>query len=200
MDIPSGAQLRELISALAPGIVILGVRQCFVAAPRPKLEERVLSFACVSIIYYAVAAPLAALAKQHAGVAPWALGGLEYLVVPSLIGTALGIATHYDFMDVVWDKIGVSPVHHAPTAWDYLFSRVRQAPFVLVTLTDGSQVAGRYGKGSFSSSSDAERDLLIGEVYDINHNEPWKLVEPPKSILLCGKDIRFVEIFREPSK
>jgi hypothetical protein len=197
VSLPSGSEIVGLVTTLAPGFVILGIRQWFVAAPAPKLEERAFSYAAVSIVYYALANSTIAVLAPFVRVQPWVTQGLEYLVVPALVGVLIGVATLKDLSDVFWNSFGIRPFHHAPTAWDYAFTRLKSAPFVLVTLGDGSQVAGHYGDGSFAASSSGERDLLICEVYDTDH-EPWVPLSPTRSILLCGRDIRFVEFYKEP--
>lgn len=198
MSMPSASDIIELVTTLAPGLVILGIRQWFVAAPPPKLEERAFAYASVSIVYYAIANPLIALCKPWAKADPWQLNALEYFIVPTIIGIIFGIATLKDTSDRFWRLFGVSPFHHAQTAWDYVFSRLKKAPFVLVTLSDGSKVGGFYGEGSFAASSSTERDLLIIEIWTISEDKPWTRQIPVRSILLCGRDIRSVEFFKEP--
>jgi hypothetical protein len=194
VSLPTATEIVGLVTALAPGLVILGIRQWFVAAPPPKLEERAFNYVAASIVYYAIFGPLAVMAGKVWQ--PWLVHALEYLVVPAIVGVALGAAALRDVSDRLWGVVGLQPVHHAPTAWDYAFTRLKVAPYVLVTLSDGSQVAGRYGKGSFAASSPDERDLLICEMFDSDHR-PWAQISPPRSILLCGRDIRFVEFFQE---
>jgi hypothetical protein len=187
------------VTALAPGLVILGIRQWFVAAPPPRLEDRAIAYASVSIVYYAVTQPLIAIIKLTALIGPWPTNALEYVVVPALIGFVVGIATIKDLPDRFWSLFNITLVHHAPTAWDYAFTRLRTPPFVLVTLADNSKVGGYYDKGSFAASLSGERDLLINELWMTPEDDHWTQVTPVRSILLCGRDIRFVEFFKEPN-
>jgi hypothetical protein len=85
---------------------------------------------------------------------------------------------------------------HLPTAWDYLFEGLTPDTFVLVTLLDGTQVAGKMTNNSFASSSKEERDLYIQEVWEIGKKgDQWTPLNPPRGILLCGKNIKFVEVY-----
>jgi hypothetical protein len=195
MSLPSPSEVIAFVTALAPGLVILGIRQWFVAAPSPGLEERAISYASVSIVYFALANLVIALAHLPTVNPPIWLQALEYVVVPSLIGALFGVATVRDWSDRIWGRFGFAPVHHVPTAWDYKFSRLESPPFVLVTLSDGSRVGGRFSQGSFASSSNGERDLLLNEVWNAPDKGDWIQVLPPRSILLCGRDIRFIEFF-----
>jgi hypothetical protein len=180
---------------------MLWVRQRFVAAPPPKVEERLIGYAGVSIVYLAVVNPIAEMAGVKAAdqhpVTSLVLNGLEYIIVPALLGVLAGFAAQKDWSDRFWALFHISLVHHAPTAWDFSFTRLKTAPFVIVTLKDGSRVAGNYCRGSFASSNNKERDLLIAELYDCD-KQPWEPVHPLRSVLLCGQDIRFVEFFTEP--
>ncbi len=194
MEFPSADDLKGLIAALAPGLIILGIRQAFMAGARPDLKDRVISYAAVSAIYYAVANPAFALFRDRFGLLVWPSDALEYVGLPLLIGGLVALATAQDWASGLWRLVGIQPVHHVPTAWDYLFSRLPDETYILVTLSDGSQVAGLYGEGSFASSNDGERDLLISDVWEVTHGK-WTRSETPKSILLCGRDIRTVELF-----
>ena len=191
MEFPKAAELKELVSTLAPGLIILGIRQWFMAGSQPDLKDRALGYAIVSAAYYATVGPLVQWSRSL-GLEDWTARLIEYAALPILIGLLAGMATNKGWAQVIWKQLGVQPVHHVPTAWDYALSRVRPNSFLLVTLSDGSTVGGLYGEHSFASSKSDERDVLIGRVYNTS-GEQWEPVEPPKSILLCGKDIRFIE-------
>ena len=92
------------------------------------------------------------------------------------------------------DKIRLKLFHHLPTAWDYTFENFEPGSFELVELKDGRQIGGKLGEKSFISSTKDERDILIESVWTITSGT-WTEVQPPRSILLCGGDIRWIEIF-----
>jgi hypothetical protein len=194
MDLPTAADLKAVVATLAPGIIILGARQSFMAAPAPKLEDRLISYAYTSILYYA-AANVVIGSIDLSAVQPWAVSFSEYIAIPAVIGATLGVAVRIDALDWLWRIIRIRPIHHAPTAWDWQFSRINKGTFVLVTLKDGSQVAGVYGDGAFSSSKGGERDLFLSSVYDMGTGGTWAEMSPPRSILLCGRDIKTIEFF-----
>lgn len=195
MDLLKASELKELVSALAPGLIILGIRQKFVAGPVPSLQDRAISYAAVSAVYYAIFHPSIAFLETTLQIGKWSASALEYVVIPLIFGALLGLETFFDAATRFWSKIGIQPVHHVPTAWDYAFSRLQRGTYVIVTLTDGSQVSGVYGAGSFSSSSKDERDILIDDVWEVEEGV-WTRAPAPKSVLLCGKDIRTVELFK----
>lgn len=189
-------QLKALIAVLAPGLLILWVRQWFVAGPPPPFQERVVSYAGVSTVYYALSVPAFGYLEGVRNLPVWLSNGLEYAVVPILIGGLLAISAANDLVGKSIRALGLSPNHHTPAAWDYAFSRLRGEVFLVVTLADGSRVHGRYAQNSFSSSSEHERDLLIEESWDVDDDNQWTLPNDQRAILLCGKDIRAVEFIR----
>lgn len=188
--------LKAVIAALAPGLIILGIRQRFIAAPQPSFQDRALAYAGVSAIYYAAVHPVISFGEAALHLPLWGGNALEYVFLPVIAGLILGFTSANDVVDSALRRLGLAPIHQIPAAWDYAFSRLRGNTFVLVTLNDGSQVAGFFGKQSFASSSDKERDLLIEDVWIVNTNGPWTKPDTAKSILLCGKDIRLVEFIR----
>jgi hypothetical protein len=64
----------------------------------------------------------------------------------------------------------------------------------MVTLADGSTVAGIYGTQSFASSDPAERDLLLQEIYDLDDNT-WSKRTEQQAILIPSKEIKLVQIW-----
>ncbi|WP_438853051.1 DUF6338 family protein [Brevundimonas nasdae] len=196
MELANVENLKALISALAPGLIILGIRQRFIAGPEPSFQDRTLAYASVSALYYAVSSPLVEYLTELGRLEPWAIDAFQYVLAPALIGILAGVVISNDWVGSLLRHLRLAPVHHVPTAWDYAFSRLRGETYLLVTLSDGTQVAGFYGQQSFASSSNNERDLLIEDVWVVNKSKPWTRAAPAKSILLCGRDIRLVEFIR----
>jgi hypothetical protein len=195
MELPKADELKGLASLLAPGLIILWFRQRVTVGPVPKLEERALAYACISSIYYAAAHPVLQYWGPRWHWNPTFTVFVEYLALPVAIGIAVAATANRVWTDRFWRAIGLQPVHHIPTAWDYVFSDLSSEQFILVTLTDGSQVAGLFGRGSFASSNEGERDLLIASVWDITESG-WTEPGERRSVLLCGKDIKCVEFLR----
>src|SRR3546814_16510889 len=82
------------------------------------------------------------------------------------------------------------------TGLGWRFSRLAGSNWVLVTMQDGSTVAGLFGGQSFASSDPAERDIYIEQVYDYTADGEWHCARPGNSILVMREEIRFVEFFR----
>jgi Family of unknown function (DUF6338) len=116
-------------------------------------------------------------------------------VSPAMLGLGVGALGQRNAGRRLLDRLGISTLHPIPTAWDYFFGR-RVPVWVVVTLTDGSYVAGYYGTGSFASSERDERDLYLEAVYNIQDATEW--VEVPRSagVWIRGTQIRHLE-FRQ---
>jgi hypothetical protein len=194
LEFPDAHHVSELLRLVTPGIIITAVRARAVSGIAPELKDKILEFGVVSVIYGAVAGPLF---HDSSGVTltptVWAL--LYSLVVPLIIGIALAYMSGYQLIYKAAEKISLPLAHHVPTAWDYTFSALPSGAFILVTLSDGTIVPGRMSKNSFASSSSDERDLLIEQLWEIDGQGNWSQVQPARSTLICGKDIRLVEVF-----
>ena len=89
-------------------------------------------------------------------------------------------------------RYGVYTVHPVPTAWDYVFSH-STGSWVLVTLADGSTVAGVFSARSFASSDAAERDLFLEQLYKVEDDGPWQPVPMNRGVWIRGEAIRAIE-------
>jgi hypothetical protein len=193
---PEAKEIKELLALIAPGLIILGIRQWFVAAPTPKLEERALNYAAVSAVYFVVATPTVAAVARWLNLNDFTAHAWEYLYLPSAIGLLFGVGTYFDWPAKIWTLLRVQPVHHIGTAWDYAFRSLPRQTYIVVTLNDGTQVAGLYDGRSFTSSMREERDILVDTMMELDEAGVWSEATPSKRILLCGRDIRAVEFFK----
>jgi hypothetical protein len=195
-DLPTAKEVSDLALLLVPGLLILGIRARFREGAVPDLKEKVVSYAVASTVYYAVVGPVFHVARGVA-LAPWAWDALHYFVVPCIVAALVVLFDQTEYLYRLADKAGVRLAHHIPAAWDYAFSRLDRGTFVWIKLNSGTEYAGKMGRSSFASSSTSERDLYLEEVWETHGvGEPWTRLEPVRGVLLCGKDIQRVEIFR----
>lgn len=195
MDFLDPAKFPALIAALAPGFLIMFVRRQFLVGKPPSLQDRAVTYLAISAVYFAVSIPTFAYLEANCRLLPQAGDFIEYFALPIVVGFILALVTTHRGLDRAWQLIGLQPIHHIPSAWDYMFGNLRVESWVIVTLNDGSSVAGKYDRGSFASSDGGERDLLISQVWEVDDGV-WSEPPTPKSILLCGRDIRTVEVFK----
>jgi hypothetical protein len=113
-------------------------------------------------------------------------------VSPLAVGVVLGIAHQKNYPNWLRQITGIAMIHPIPTSWDYAFS-TGESCWVIVTLKDGSQVAGFWGPSSFASSDPKERDIFIEKVFKIPKRGAWKEVPRTSGILLRGDEIQHIE-------
>lgn len=193
-DLPSASEITSLAAALAPGIIILGIRSRYREGPPVELKDSLVAYAVTSTAYYAAAYPLF-YAENGVELWPWLWRLLQFFLLPIAVAFAVVEFDQRGLFYKLSQKLELRTTHHIPAAWDYAFSRIRRGTYVLVKLTDGTQYGGKMGRNSFASSAVGERDLYIEEVWSVPDDAPWTLVQPKRSVLLCGKDIKWVEIF-----
>ena len=193
-DIPTASEITRLTGLLAPGIVILWVRGRFRDPSPPKLADKMTSYAVVSIAYNAASYPLFH-AHGWVELPTWLWQLMLYFIVPLIVGVGLVFFDQSERFYEFTQRIGLRPVHHTPTAWDYTF-RTREPSFALIHLTDGSEVAGAWIEGSFASSTSGDRDVFIAQMWKVEGDGSWAVVDPPRSILICGGTIRMVEFIK----
>ena len=193
-DLPSAANIKEIVSLFAPGLIILWARSRVTAGPKPELQERLISYALASTAYYAAVSPLFYVVNC-VELPIWLWTSLQYALLPAAIGWLLAYCSQRGLEYKIADKFGLQLCHHIPAAWDFTFSQMAEGKYILVTLKDGSRIGGIFDSASFSSSSKDERDMLIGDVWNVDEKEGWHQADPPRSALLCGGDIHYIEIF-----
>lgn len=84
-----------------------------------------------------------------------------------------------------------------PTAkpWDYVFAQ-RKPYWVIVTLKDGKQFAGRYDSTSFASSSPAPEQLYLEEAWVLNADGGFERSRTETAgIIILSSEILTVELF-----
>ncbi len=194
VDIPSAANIKEIVSLFAPGMLLLWTNSRIKAGPTPELQDRLIGYAVASTAYFAAVSPLFYV-SNGLQLPNWLWTVLHYALVPILLGIGLAFASQREWEYKIARLLGLNFSHHIPAAWDYTFSQMPEASYILATLKDGSQVGGLFGTSSFASSSKDERDLLIEDVWTVEQKE-WKQADPSRSVLLCGADINYIEIFK----
>jgi len=86
--------------------------------------------------------------------------------------------------------------HPTGKPWDFVFSQ-RQCFWIIVTLKNGDQVAGKFAGNSFSSSHPANEQLFLEETWVMNDDGGF---ERPRTntagILILSGEILTVELFK----
>lgn len=86
--------------------------------------------------------------------------------------------------------------HPTGRAWDYFFG-LKEPAWVIVTLTNGKKIGGKYSSESFSSSAPNPEQLYLEETWEINSDGGFeKEREDTKGILILSKEIESIEFFK----
>lgn len=190
------------LAFVVPGFVMHSVLS--LSAPR-RDEGAHLSFIrffTLSCLNYAVWSWLIYLTfnstffTQHPSRAAVAWGVVVFIspVVLGLLGAQL---RQREVLRRLLQKCGFRPIHAIPTGWDYVFQKADDPAWVLVTLKDGSQVAGLFGTRSFASSEPAERDLYLESIFKIPDSGPWQVVQRSAGILIRADQISHIEFWTD---
>jgi Family of unknown function (DUF6338) len=194
-DLPNPIEIANLAGLLAPGLIISTIRTRAITGSIPDIKDRLVSYALISTAYFAVVTPLFQIFGS-AGMPQWVASVLQNFLLPLILGIGLAYVYQWRWSYKLAEKCRLHLAHHLPAAWDYVFEDLPAETFVLVTLNDGTQIAGKMSKDSFASSNKEERDLFIREVWETGDAESaWTPLNPPRGILLCGQGIKFVEVY-----
>jgi hypothetical protein len=109
--LPTAEDLKAVEASLAPGVIILSMRQRFIPGPGPDFSERLIRYGAVSAAYYAFARPLLELAPGRFGLLEWKFDLLEYVLIPGLIGALAAIEARGQLSDRLWRRLGA---HNQP--------------------------------------------------------------------------------------
>lgn len=176
-----------------PGAIILFVRSQLTTGRLPPPSERLLSYLIVSAIYLALTLPFVDYQPELglSNLSSWSW--IFWLfVIPAVVGVFL--AALWGRIHDLLVKIGLRLVHPIPNAWDWKFSNVDDK-WVLVTLIDGSEVAGYLGSKSFISSDPSERDIYIEKLFQIDsQTKEWK-ESGSKGILIASGQVKTIEFW-----
>jgi hypothetical protein len=155
---------------LVPGYLFLVARRTFAVGDTRDKEALLLECIAGSLVFWVVVGTPFLLAS---GWRPASLSGAaqslgpRWLMALAAVAVVLPLLAGFGVGRVESRRgwlLGRRRVH--PKAWDWRFSRPERL-FVLVTLTDGTQLGGYWGSRSFASSFPNEEDLFLEAVYDV---------------------------------
>lgn len=167
------AKLQLFLVFAVPGIVALYVRAQFLTGRMPPITEGAIAYVILSVIYHAVAYPIAAplYAQPSTG---WMVVGWFFLLFigPATFGFLLGLNVRKGWTKKLLGKLHLNTIHPVNSAWDWRFGECEEC-WVLAVLKDGTKWAGYLGRKSFMSSDPVERDLFIQLVYEVGNDNKW---------------------------
>ena len=183
---------------IIPGLIITYIRAQFIAGRMEKMTDAVLGYLTITFIYYGISIPfIGYILSYEQGLVKSIFWWVLIILGPAIFGVFLGVAIQREWLRWIAIKLRLRLVHNTPTSWDWRFANCLTARFLMVTLTDGSAVAGIFGSGSFASTDPTERDLYIQEIMDVDEAGEWSYRSEQTGILILAKEIRYVEFKQE---
>jgi hypothetical protein len=96
-----------------------------------------------------------------------------------------------------WHPVGKYFVHPIRKPWDYVF-RKRTRFWIIVHLKNGQKIGGFFGPESFASSSPADEQIYLEEVWALDEEGRFeRLIERSRGIIVMKDEIRAVEFFEQ---
>ncbi len=171
MKLESNSDLYFLLAVLVPGFIYNGVLAHFV--PLHQNSEKaliLLRLLTATAFNYAICSPVIYLLATNALFPHNALrqGSTWFIIiflVPVLLGLVRALVIQRDSGTWFYKLVKLRPISAIPTGWDWIFGRTDPC-YLLITLTDGTEIAGYFGAKSMASSDPERKDLYIEKVYN----------------------------------
>jgi len=199
-DPKSYADLLLFVTYVAPGLVILWARARFLSGRMLAGKDGVLGYITLSVVFLLLVQLGILLATGRVTppheLTPW--WPAISLVGAAAFGAALGLDGANGWTRRGLARLGLGVVAAHGTAWDAKFSRLTPC-LMVVTLKDGSGIAGWCGEESFIGSDPAGRDLYLEQVYADDGQGNWVIQSEGAAVYIVGSEIRAVELSVPPA-
>ena len=85
--------------------------------------------------------------------------------------------------------------HPIGKPWDYVFSKL-EPYWVIITLTGGKKIAGKYSYKSFTSSAPHDEQIYLEETWVLDEEDAFLMPRKgTRGILITSKEIETIEFF-----
>lgn len=129
------------------------------------------------------------------------LWSMVVFILPVLIGICFGILVRQRWIRNFLGRLGISILHPAPTAWDYVFAR-NQRYWARVSLLNDELLEGVFDSNSLASEMKEERDIFLEAVYESDESTGQYMPIPQNAgVWIPGNQIRTIQFFEiEPDQ
>jgi len=200
MNLESVRNVILIISTLVPGFVYSAVLTKFVPLRQNREKEiLLLRFLTITAVNYAIFSPLILITGAWLSDRPlyqviaWFF---IIIVAPACLAILSAEIIQHNGFAWVYRWLHLYAISPIPTGWDWIFSRLgRTGPcFILITLTDGTEIAGYFGPNSMASSDPERKDIYLEKVYTVPPDGgEWKEVEGSLGMHVNGAQIAYIE-------
>ena len=188
---------------LVPGFILNWTLSMLVPRRMEDPKLAFLRFLTLSALNYSIWSWLILLlfTGRYFSAHPWVSAALWFLVVcvsPFAIGIGTGIFLQNDGPSRVFQSrllrwLRARPIGPIATAWDRRFGSLSKGLYVLITLADDRQIAGKYGRESYVSSDHDQRDVFLQERYIVDEKGSWRIVPRTAGIWIRGDQIKYID-------
>lgn len=197
-------QIFLVVAFLVPGFVFSSCRSLFMNRSERQGAEifiRYLTFSTfnLSVFAFFLYYPLSGTARET--LRPW-MWFFIIFVSPTICGMFAGYWQREGIGDSLRKKfptlermiafLGLRFTHPIGNAWDWRLGRIDPC-WVIVSLKDGTEWSGYFGRDSFASSEAIQRDMYIQTVYTRDDEEKWHATD--SSVWLAGSEISSIQFF-----
>lgn len=191
-----------VISVLVPGFIYSGVISAFVPTRAHKEKELLLlRYLTATAFNYAICSPLIyalvfGVAFPNRPIGQAFCWFFVVFVAPVILALTRARLVQRDGLGWLYRLVGLRAISPIPTGWDWVFSTTDPC-YLLITLTDGTEIAGYFGRRSMASSDPERKDIFIERVYTIPEDgSAWVQVEGSLGMHIDGSQIAFIEFRR----
>jgi hypothetical protein len=201
MKLEGVSDLYFVLAVFVPGFVYNGVLRQFVPLRETTLKEAlVLQLLTATAFNYALCSPLIYLLFSRPALLGTTGRAAAWFVIifvsPILLAILRAVILQHAALGWLSRLLRLKPISPIPTGWDWVFGRTNPC-FVLITLTDGTEIAGYFGQNSMASSDPDRKDIYIETLYTVpDDGGPWVMVEGRLGMHVDGHQIAFIE-FKE---
>lgn len=183
---------------LLPGYIINEIIRTIVPEKRLLDAEKVLRSIGYSIFELAVWYWLFNIIKANIyGNLYWLVLIIIVLFTSVVLGITIGLIRKFNPIRKLLLKLKISAEHIIPTAWDYKFSELQEGRKLTVALNDGTFIRGVFYNKSMASSDDNYRDIFLEQVYVLDENNIWKIVEDTDGVWIAPNIIKWISFMED---
>ncbi len=202
MKLEDFSNLYFVVSVLVPGFIYSGVISAFIPIRAHKERELILlRYLTATAFNYAICSPLIyllAFGIAFPNRAVWQALCWFFIIfiAPVILAMVRAWIVQQDGLRWFYHLFGLRSISPIPTGWDWIFSTTDPC-YVLITLSDGTEIAGYFGRRSMASSDPERKDIYIERVYTVPADRgPWEEVERSLGMHVDGSHIAYIEFRR----
>ncbi len=194
MDIWEPDKLLLFVAFVIPGFISLKTYELLVPGQAKDSSTQLIDAVAYSCLNYAVLLPIILKIKQSQFSVNYPIWHVIFQISVLFVFPVIWV--------LIWKHLREknflqkNAPHPIRKPWDYIFSK-RERYWVIVTLNDKTQIAGKYSNESFSSSAPADDQIYLEEAWVLNDRGGFdRARKKTKGILITSKEIATVELFQ----